>query len=649
VISPRVLLAIAVLTGPASLDAQAAPPRPDTAKAPTKVETVVIAATRSGRKIEDEPLRVEVLAGEEVEEKLLMTPGDITMMLNETPGLRVQTTSPGLGGANVRIQGLRGRYTQILVDGLPLHGAQTGGLGLLQIPPMDLGAVEVIKGVSSALYGGSALGGVINLVSRRPEDEPVRDVLLNRTSLGGTDGVAFLADRLNDAWGYTLLAGAHTQARADRDVDGWTDIARYERGVLRPRLHWRSPKGHSAILTVGGTLEQRAGGTEPDRVAPDGNPFREALRTERADAGVVARWLTGSTILAVRGAFASQGHAHRFGGTVERDDHRTAFAEVSATGAGLGGVWVLGAAFQREQYDAQDVNGFDYVFTTPGAFAQQTVDLGRLALSASARVDAHDEYGTQFSPRLSALYRLTGAWSLRASVGEGYFAPTPFTEEVEVVGLSALDPLSGLRAERGRSGSLDLGGALGPVEIHASLFASRITGAVATRETAGDPLRLELVNLSEPTRTHGAEVMLRAMPEPFHLSLAYTWVRATEQDPLSGARRAVPLTPEHSLGALVAWEAEDVGRAGLEIYRTGRQSLADDPFATRSKPYVHVGVLIERHIGAARVFVNAENLLDFRQTREASLVRPTRGPGGRWTTDVWGPLDGRVFNIGVRF
>ena len=113
-------------------------------------------------------MRVEVVPGEEVQEKLMMTPGDVSMLLNETNGLRVQTTSPSLGGANVRIQGLRGRYTQILADGLPLYGGQTGSIGLLQIPPMDLGQVEVIKGVASALYGMSAIGGVVNLVSRRP-------------------------------------------------------------------------------------------------------------------------------------------------------------------------------------------------------------------------------------------------------------------------------------------------------------------------------------------------------------------------------------------------------------------------------------------------------------------------------------------------
>ena len=97
-----------------------------------------------------------------------MTPGSVAMLLGETTGLRVQTTAPSLGAANVRIQGLRGRYAQLLADGLPLYGAGGDSFSLLQVPPLDLGQVEVIKGAASALYGPAALGGVINLVSRRP-------------------------------------------------------------------------------------------------------------------------------------------------------------------------------------------------------------------------------------------------------------------------------------------------------------------------------------------------------------------------------------------------------------------------------------------------------------------------------------------------
>ena len=80
---------------------------------PTVEETVtVVASTRTDKRLEDQPMRVEVLAREEIEEKMLMTPGDIVMMLNEMGGMRVQATSPSLGAASVRIQGMRGRYTQ---------------------------------------------------------------------------------------------------------------------------------------------------------------------------------------------------------------------------------------------------------------------------------------------------------------------------------------------------------------------------------------------------------------------------------------------------------------------------------------------------------------------------------------------------------
>jgi len=138
---------------------------------PEVEEFVEVSATRTGKRLEDQPMRVEVLEREEIEEKMLMTPGDIVMMLNEMGGMRVQATSPSLGAASVRIQGMRGRYTRFLSDGLPLFGEQVGALSLMQVPPMDLSQVEVIKGVASSLYGAGAMGGVVNLIARRPGAE----------------------------------------------------------------------------------------------------------------------------------------------------------------------------------------------------------------------------------------------------------------------------------------------------------------------------------------------------------------------------------------------------------------------------------------------------------------------------------------------
>jgi outer membrane receptor for ferrienterochelin and colicins len=607
---------------------------------------VVVVSTRSGRRIEDEPVRVEVLGREEVEEKMLMTPGDIGMMLNETSGLRVQTTSPALGGANVRIQGLRGRYTQILSDGLPLYGAQSGALSMLQIPPMDLGQVEVIKGVASALYGASALGGVVNLISRRPADD--RELLLNQTTRGGSDAILWASGDLSERWGYTFLGSGHRQALHDVDGDGWADLSGYRRAVVRPRLFWDDGAGRSVFVTVGATAERREGGTLPGAATPAGTAYREALDTRRMDAGLVGRVLMGeSRLVSVRASVVGQRHDHRFGDVRERDLHTTAFGEVALTGSDRGHTWVIGAALQREAYAARDVPRFDFAHVTPSLFLQDEVSpAGWMTIAASGRVDAHREYGTFFNPRLSVLLRPGDEWNVRASAGTGYFAPTPFTEETEGFGLTPLDPLGPLKAERARSASLDMGRTLGPVELNATLFGSVVRDPLMIRRTGIG--RVELFHAAGPIRTHGTDLLARYHQEPFHVTATYTHTRSTEPDPESGLRREVPLTPRHAAGLVGMWEAEDAGRVGVEFYLTGRQALEDNPYRDASRPYAIVGFLVERRIGGTRVFLNAENLLDARQTRFDPLLLPARAPEGRWTTDVWAPLEGRTFNAGVR-
>jgi outer membrane receptor for ferrienterochelin and colicins len=635
-----------------------------------EMESIVIASTRTERRVEDSPLRVEVVDEEEVAEKTAMTPGDIAMMLNETSGLRVQTTSPSLGGASVRVQGLRGRYTLLLADGLPLYGGQAGGLGLLQIPPVDLARAEVIKGTASALYGSSALGGVVNLVSRRPGEEPVRELLLNQTSRGGTDVVAFLGQRFGRGetvpWGGTLLASAHRQRANDLDSDDWADMAGYDRLVARPRLFYER-EGRSMFATLGFTGENRDGGTLGGGVAPDGQPYEEGLRTRRADAAAVGRYVMGGrNIVSVRASGVEQRHAHRFGAVRENDRHRTWFTEASLALPRERWTYVFGAAYQAERYRT-DVAGFDYDFRIPSVFAQVDVDATTwLVVSASARLDAHSAYATTVSPRLSALVRAseTGAlagWTARLSGGGGTFAPVPFTEETEVVGLTPLLPLSGLEAERAVSGSLDLNGpvetSLGRIELNATLFGSRLAHGVATRDALTAVPRLELQNAPIAASTWGTELLARLVQGPARVTATYAFLDATEWDPDTGdestVRRDAPLVPRHTAGVVASLEEEETYRVGLELYYTGHQALADNPYRTESRPYVIVGLLgekwIETRAGTARVFINFENIGNVRQTRYDPLVLPSPGKGGRWTTDAWTELSGFTVNGGVRF
>ena len=611
-----------------------------------EIEGIIVSSTRTERRIEDEPIRVEVLAQEEIEEKLMMTPGDIAMMLNETSGLRVQNTSPSLGGANVRIQGLRGRYTQILSDGLPLYGGQSGSLSMLQIPPMDLAQVEVIKGAASALYGSTALGGVINLISRRPEADE-REVLLNQSTLGGTDGVLWLSDEINERWGYTLLGGLHRQSKADVDEDGWSDLPGYRRAVVRPRLFWDDGAGRSVFVTVGTTIEDRAGGTREEGVTPAGTTFPEELNTRRGDLGVFGRFLIGGDrLLTARASAMAQNHRHLFGDVAEEDLHSNTFAEVTYGGALGRHSWLVGAAIQREGYDAEDVDGFDFAYTIPSLFAQdEYAPATWLTVSASGRLDHHSEYGVFFNPRLSALFRPAGEWTVRASAGTGYFAPTPFTEETEAVGLGRLLPMGEMEPERARSASIDVGRAFGELELNATAFGSLLEDAVQVQSTGE---RLRLVNAKGPSRTWGGELLARWHAEPFHVTATYTHVRATESDPEGTARREVPITPRNTAGIVGMWEAEGEGRVGIEFYYTGRQQLEENPYRSVSRPYLVTGILVERRIGNARLFLNAENVLDARQTGYDPLVLPARSPEGRWTTDAWAPLEGRAINGGVR-
>jgi outer membrane receptor for ferrienterochelin and colicins len=603
----------------------------------------VVASTRTDKRLEDQPMRVEVLAREEIEEKMLMTPGDIVMMLNEMGGMRVQTTSPSLGAASVRIQGMRGRYTRVLSDGLPLFG-EVGGLGLLQIPPMDLGQVEVIKGVASALYGAGAMGGVINLLSRRPGAEPAEEFLLNRSTRGATDAVTFLSRPFARGWSGSLLGGGHWQETNDVDGDAWADLAGYLRGVVRPRVFWDGGGGRTFFATTGFTYENRHGGT-PDGellVATD-QPYVEALETRRYDAGAVGQFLIKDRyVVTARAAIARQDHNHQFGEVPERDRHDTAFGEAAIRGTAGRQTWVGGFAIERDAYSSRDLPQFDDDFLVPGAFMQYDLTVSqKLALSGSARLDHHSEYGTFFSPRVSALAR-AGHWTSRLSVGTGFFAPTPITEETEAAGLTRLEIRRPLEAERGLSTSFDVSRTDGPLSYTATLFASRIR----------DPLHVErspsyvLSTLSDPTTNVGTELLATWRRAPFSVTGSYTYVRARET--VNAVQQDVPLTPRHSAGLVGMWEVEDVGRFGIEWYYTGKQSLDENPYRTTSEPYMILGLLAEKQLGRFRLFVNGENLTGVRQTRWDPLLLPTRAVDGRWTVDSWAPLEGRNINGGVR-
>jgi iron complex outermembrane receptor protein len=408
--------------------------------------------------------------------------------------------------------------------------------------------------------------------------------------------------------------------------------------VARPRIFWDDGKGRTFFATAGVTAEDREGGG-----TPAGTPYVEALDTRRVDAGAVGQILLRQRyVLSARAAVMQQRHDHQFGEVRERDRHETAFGEVTLRAPAGRHTLVAGAALERDAYRPTDLPQFRYTFTVPGVFIQDDVDLTRgVSVSASARLDHHSEYGTFVSPRASALLR-AGAWTSRLSAGAGFLGPSPLTEETEAAGLSRLVIPQPLRAEEGRSASLDIGHTDGPLSYSFTFFGARVRHAIEVDRSQG----LVLTNQTTPTTNVGVELLGTYRHEPFAVTTTYTFVQAREVD--SGVRQQVELTPRHSAGLVGMWEREGKGRLGVEVYYTGVQRLEENPYRAASRPYVILGMLAERQVRRVRLFINGENLTGVRQARWDPLIRPTRAPDGRWTVDAWAPLEGVNINGGIR-
>jgi len=613
------------------------------------MEKVKVSATRIERLAGETPTRVEVLDQMEVDENTLMAPSGITMLLNETPGLRVFAASPTLGTGSVRILGLPGQYTVMLADGLPLYGGTTSALGPLDVSPVDLQRVEIIKGAASSLYGGQALGGVINLVSKPPTGD--NELLLNRRTLGVTDAATWLSRRLSESVGASLLASETLQSAEDIDHDGWTDQANARRWSIRPRLTAADASGRSLFVTAAYGFDDRTGGTMNGAVTPDGTPFREGLTSQRADIGARAIIpLRDSGSLALRFAVSGNRRGREFGpGPIEHDGTTTGFLEATRSIVTSRTAMVFGSSFQLDRYENSLNTRYDHSWWTPSLFATAERPVGPVMFSLSARGDAHPEAGMQLTERVAALAKPADGWSVRLSAGTGFAAPTPLTEETDAVGLRGIQPGPELRGEHSLGSMLDINGQLAGAEVLLTAYGSAIGDAIRLADAGDGSTEAILMNARGSTRVAGFEGAAVWRFDGGKFLGTYGYARGSRPDVMSGGREAIPMLPGHHVGGDLMFERPGVYRGGIEATWYAAQPLDDDPFRTRSKPYVYAMAIAVRQIGRFEAVANFENLLNVRQTRTDPLVRPRPGLAGRWTTDVWAPLEGFMANVALRY
>ena len=619
-----------------------------------ELDAVVIGATRSSRTIANIPTRVEVISGEELDEKGNMKPGDIRMLLAESTGIQTQQTSATSGNSSIRIQGLDGKYTQIIRDGFPLYSGFSGGLGLLQIAPLDLKQVEVIKGSSSTLYGGGAIAGLVNLVSKTPTEQRHLDFLLNGNSALGADASAFYSQKF-DKFGATVYAAYNHGTAYDPSNIGLSAIPRYNRYTLNPKLFFYLNDKTTLITGINSTIENRIGG-DMQYLKGDGDAqhsYYELNKTDRYSSQVEL-----DHKLNDRSKLTFKNSVSYFNRSIDLPDYRfsgkqtSTYSEANYAYNGEKADWVAGINYLTDHFNEDRNSSFplrSYDYHTVGAFVQNTWNATeKFILESGVRLDHHNDYGTFVLPRISALYKINQHFSTRLGGGLGYKAPSVFTEDAERIEFRNVLPIdvANTKAERSYGANYDVTYKTGLFDdqvsfsINQLFFYTRIDHPIILTALANG--NLQYLQPNGDLNTKGMETNVKLTYSSFKLFLGYTLADVMQHT--GNTITNYPLVSRNRLNNILVYEIEDKLKIGAEAYYFSPQRLND---GTTGKGYWTAGLMAEKIWERFSLFVNFENITDTRQTRfdtiyTGSITNPT-------FRDIYAPLDGFVVNGGIKF
>lgn len=619
------------------------------------LEEVVVQSTRGTRTFRNSPTRVEFISGEELDEKGSMKPSDIRMLLNESTGIITQQTSATSGNAAIRIQGLDGRYTQILKDGFPVFAGAASGLGLLQTPPLDLKQVEIIKGASSTLYGGGAIAGLVNLISKTPTEKRVLSLHLNLTTAKGTDISGFYGQKFRKV-GTTIFAAFNHNGAYDPSQTGFTAIPKYNRFVFNPTLYLYFTDKTTLRFGINSMIENRLGG-DIEYVKGHGDDehcYFERNKTQRYSTQLSFdhRWDDGKFL-------TFKNSISYFDRNLMVPDYRfdgkqvSTFSELAFTRPGERLEWVGGLNLWTEDFREKKFSDFprrDYSRIIGGAFVQNTWEASdKFNLESGLRVDWVNRYGAIILPRISAHFKFNPHFNSRLGGGLGYKSPTIFTEESERIEYEGVLPINRQynRLERSYGVNWDVNYSTSFFDgnvflnINELLFFSWLDNPLMLRPIDAQIGSYRLVNISGHTLSKGSETNVKLSYRDFSLYLGYTF---TDLHTKEGDRKEENiLTPKHRLNSILMYEVEDEWKIGLEAYYFSRQKLGDGLIG---KPYVVCGFMIEKIWEHLSVYANFENFTDQRQTRFDTIY--TGSISNPVFRDIYAPLDGFVMNAGVK-
>ncbi|MEM6685817.1 MAG: TonB-dependent receptor [Bacteroidota bacterium] len=615
-----------------------------------ELNIVTIEATRSTRDIRRIPTRIEVIGGEELFEKNMMNPTNISMVLRESTGIQMQQTSLSSGNQNIRIQGLDGRYTQLLRDGFPIYGGFSSGLSIMQIPPLDLKQFEIIKGSASTLYGGGAIAGLVNLVSKSPEYEPDLDFMFTQTSAWGSTLNAFYSKR-NDKYGVSLYASGNYQQVFDPEDDDFSNLPETTSITFNPKFYYYPSEKTTFWIGLNGTYDDRIGG-DVETIENGRNGIHqyteENISKRLSSQAVYTTKLDSTRVLTLKNSFSYFDRELNVPDMQFKGSQLNSFSEATIQHTYEKIDWTLGANLYTTSFDEDDsvVLQRDQDDVTLGFFSNANFDLtDNWILEAGLRTDFARGWGIFVLPRVSLLYKNDAGFSSRLGGGLGYKTPDLFTEEAEFVNFENILRIdeNSLNAERSYGVNLDFNyktkifdDTVG-FSINQLFYATAIDNGLLLNLNADNFFQYE--NADGLILTQGAETNIKFSYNDFKWFVNYALID-TKLRYLPGNPQK-PLTAKHNAGSVLMYETSK-WRLGFETYYTGSQFLSN---GTETTDFITMGFLAMRNFEWGGIYANFENFTDRRQSRFSPLVLP---PHENPTfPEIYAPTDGFILSVGI--
>lgn len=613
----------------------------------------IIASTRNNQRIENSPLKVEVLGREEMDEESSLVPSGIASILGDVSGVQIQQSSLTSGNVNIRIQGLDGRYTQILKDGMPLYDGFSGGFGVLSIPPLDLKQVELIKGSASTLFGGGAIGGLVNIISRTPTQKQNAVVSLNQTTLKETNFNTFFSRRYKKL-GYTFFGGYNYRKAVDVNHDGLSDVPDLNGLVIHPRIFWYPDNKTTVTTGFTGTYEVRNGG---DMVVLEGRPDAIHQYFEKNTTKRNSFELTAQRKITEKNSIEFKSSLSAFNRNISSNEinftgrQMNYFTELSLLQNFKKGNLVTGINVTGEQFKkiTQNIPLNDYSNSTVGVFAQNTWNINHYTtIEAGLRDDYQFTYGNFLLPRIAVFHRLNEHWATRAGVGFGYKVPNALAPQTTDYPIQDILPLlPSINAEKSIGYNAEFNYKTewddqNEIFINQAFFLTQLNNPLIG--SLNNNNKVVFQNMSKPVITKGSDTYIQANINGWEFYAGYTLTIA-ERKYLADSQ-FIPLTPKNRLAFTIVKEAEKAQlRFGIEGSYTGRQHRED---FSLTPGYMFMAAMISKEIGEhVTVVLNGENILNYRQSKVESLF--TGSISDPVFKPLWAPVEGRVINLSVKW